>query len=90
MPDRIEVNGRWYVAVDALPERREGPDPYLPLKPMCAEYGIDPHRAYDAVRAGALDAPMPSGASRGRRCRRSEFERWVREGLLRDERRRGA
>lgn len=81
MPDRIEVNGRWYVAVDTLPDRQEGrPDPYQPLKRLCAEHGVDPHRAYDAVRAGALEAPMPSGASRGRRCRRSEFERWVREG----------
>ena len=84
MPDRIEVNGRWYVAEDAIAAPRAAPatEPYLPLKRLCEEYGIDPHRAYSAIAAGLLDAPLPNGLTRGRRCRRSEFARWVDEALL--------
>lgn len=41
-----------------------------------------PHKAYRAVRDGALDARLPAGQTRGLRCRRSEFVRWMEECLL--------
>ena len=84
MPDRICLNGRWYMAEDSIrlsdPEAR--PDPYELLKALCEEYGIDPHKAYRAVRAKELDARMPHGVTRGLRCRRSEFVRWIEEDLM--------
>lgn len=77
MPERLEVMGVWYLREDALPTpSAEAPEPWEPLKALCREHGIDCHKAYDAVRAGELDARMPSGARRGLRCRRSEFARW--------------
>ena len=83
MPDRLIVNGRCYVAEDAIatPVRPEQ-EPWLPLKALCREYGIEPHKAYRAVRDGALDARLPAGQTRGLRCRRSEFVRWMEECLL--------
>lgn len=84
LPERLEISGVWYVREDALPvPSGELPDRWEPVKALCAEYGVDPHRAYDAIRAGALVAPLPYGnAKRGRRCRRSEFVRWMDEGLM--------
>lgn len=83
MYDRITVNGRWYVAEDTL--TGIGPPdegPMVLLKPLCKEYGVDPHKAYAAARAGALDARLPAGSKRGLRVRRSEFRRWYEEELM--------
>lgn len=84
LPDRLQISGRWYVAEDALarPEPDDG-DPWLPIKALCKENAVDVHRAYDAAREGRLDARLPQGATRGMRCRRSEFRRWMEEDLLR-------
>lgn len=83
MPDRINISGRWYVAEDAIAAQPQAAsEPWLPLRRICEEYDVDPHRAYDHIRAGRLDARLPSGSSRGYRVRRSEFERWVEEDLL--------
>lgn len=84
MPDRVCINGVWYVAESTLtrPSGEAPPEPWEPLKALCAEYGVDPHKAYDAVRAGELDARMPSGAKRGLRCRRSEFVRWTESRMV--------
>jgi len=77
MPERMCINGLWYVREDALPQpSAPAAEPWEPLRGLCREYGVDPHAAYAAVRAGDLDARMPNGASRGLRCRRSEFVRW--------------
>lgn len=84
MPDRISIDGRWYVAEDTIGERgRDEPEPYLLLNALCRKHHIDPHRANDDARAEVLDAPMPNGQKRGRRCRESEFMRWVEEDLMR-------
>ena len=77
MPDRIQVNGRWYVAEDALPRpTRPDDEPWEPIKALCREHGVDPHAAYRAIRTGELGARKPNGASRGWRCKRGEFARW--------------
>lgn len=77
MPDRLEISGRWYIREDALPAPSTvADDRWEPLRELCREYGVDAHAAYNAVRAGALDARMPTGAQRGLRCKRREFVRW--------------
>lgn len=82
LPDRIKVNGRWYVAEDAVEREPERLDRYVSVKALCAEYDIDPHKAYDAIRDGSLEAVIPSGQVRGRRCLRSEFRRWYEEKVM--------
>lgn len=76
LPERMQINGRWYVAEDALPRPTEAPEPWELLKALCREYGVDPHAAYRARDAGELEARKPRDASRGWRSRRSEFVRW--------------
>ena len=86
LPDRINLNGRYYVAEDALPEPSSPPErdmgQWVPVKQLCAEYGIDPHKAYDAIRDGLLEARRPNGMKRGLRCRRGDFVRWMEETWL--------
>ena len=84
LPERIQLNGRWYVAEDAVivPSKPPEHEPYEPLRRLCKEYEVDPHRAYDAIKAGRLDARKPNGAKRGYRARHSEFVRWVEEDLM--------
>jgi hypothetical protein len=82
MPDRVCINGQWYVREDALPQPSTAADGrWEPVRALCQEYGVDPHAAYAAAKAGRLDAKMPSGAKRGLRCRRSEFVRWMDERM---------
>lgn len=76
LPERMQINGLWYVREDALPRPTEAPEPWEPLKALCREYGVDPHAAYRARDAGELEARKPRDASRGWRSRRSEFVRW--------------
>lgn len=77
MPERICISGVWYVREDALPQPSQAADDrWEPLRALCREYGVDPHAAYNAARAGALDARMPTGARKGLRCKRREFVRW--------------
>lgn len=84
LPDRLLIDARWYVAEDTIrpsaPQRAT--EPYELLKRLCTEYGVNCHRAYRAVAEGRLDAPLPHGTTRGRRCRRSEFVRWMEEDLM--------
>lgn len=75
LPDRMEINGRWYVAEDSLPRQAED-EPRELVKALCREYHVDPHAAYRAIDAGELAAVKPRGASRGWRSRRSDFVRW--------------
>lgn len=84
MPDRVCIDGRWYVAEDTIAVQRapSQAEPYLPVKRLCAEYGVNVHRMYKAASDGTLDAPLPQDAVRGRKCRRSEFVRWMEEDLL--------
>lgn len=84
MPDRIELNGRWYVAEDTLEKQQSPPEsePYELLGQICREYGVNHHRAHDARRAGLLDARLPNGNLRGYRVRRSEFLRWMEKDLM--------
>ena len=83
MPDRINIGGRWYVAEDSITARPSEFEPYLPVRRLCDEYGVDPHRAYAHIRQGRLDARLPEGSTKGWRARRTEFERWLEEDLLR-------
>lgn len=84
MPDRLCIDGRWYVAEEAIAAQGAAePEPYLMLNALCKKHHVDPHRANDAARAGALDAPMPNGQTRGRRCREGEFLRWMERDLMR-------
>ena len=76
LPERMEINGLWYVREDALPRPTEAPEPMEMVKALCREYHVDPHAAYRAIDSGELDARKPRGASRGWRSRRSEFVRW--------------
>lgn len=79
LPDRMEVNGRWYVAEDTLPRERapEPPEPWVTLKRLCGEYGVDPHRAYRAHELGLLEAKVPNGQKRPLKSKRSAFVRWM-------------
>lgn len=81
LPDRIEVMGRWYRAEDtlALSDTPAGTEQWMPIRALCLEYGVDPHKAYDAIRDGALKVRIPNGQTRGRRCRRSDFVEWLEE-----------
>lgn len=84
MRDRMQIDGRWYIAEDALPRpTAPAPEPWEPLKALCREYGVDPHAAYAAIRSGELDARIPNGLTRGYRCRRSEFVRWMESRMAR-------
>jgi len=82
MPDRLQIQGRWYVAEDAIAAKPDDHEPWLKMRQLCEEYGVDPHRAYAAIRDGTLDARKPNGCARGYRCRRSEFARWYEEEML--------
>lgn len=79
---RVRVDGVEYVRADAAGGEPAPGEPYMLLAHLCREYRVDKHAAYDAVRAGALDARMPKGRVRGLLCRRSEFERWRNERHL--------
>ena len=84
MEDRICINGRYYIAEDALPKPSKPEDePYELVVRLCKEYDIDVHRANNAINAGELDARLPKGQKRGRKCRRSEFVRWLEESMVR-------
>lgn len=76
LPERMQINGRWYVAEDALPRPADTPEPWEMVKALCREYHVDPHAAYRAIDNGELEARKPRDASRGWRSRRSEFVRW--------------
>ena len=84
LPDRIEVMGRWYRAEDTLAPSDPSTvtDQWMPVRALCSEYGVDPHRAYDAIRDGTLEARIPNGQTRGRRCRRSDFASWIESGWM--------
>ena len=77
--DRVKINGIEYIRADVASGECEPSEPYMRLTQLCREYLVDKHSAYNAVRAGALDARMPKGRVRGLLCRRSEFERWRNE-----------
>lgn len=76
-PERVTFAGVEYVRADLA----HG-DAWETLTRLCKAHGIDVHRAYEAVRAGELDARIPKGRKRGLKCRPSEFERWVADGVL--------
>lgn len=86
MDARVNINGRYYVAEDTLPEPSKPPEKdmgqWVPVRQLCAEYCVDPHKAYDAIKSGELPARIPHGMQRGRRCRRSEFAAWVESGWM--------
>lgn len=79
MPDRIEVNGRWYVAEDTIP--RDSPPPAIERSMSVSELseasGVPRRTIYDAIERGELARFAPNGCSRGWRVRASEFARWV-------------
>ena len=77
VPERVTFCGVEYVRADLA----HG-DAWELVTRLCKKHGIDVHRAYEAVRAGELDARMPKGQKRGLKCRPSEFERWVSDGVL--------
>ena len=82
MPERLSINGVYYIREDALPKATaQAPEPWEGLRRLCDEYGVDCHKAYAATREGRLDARMPHGARRGLRCRRSEFARWMEDEM---------
>lgn len=76
--------GRWYRAEDTLAPSDPSTvtDQWMPVRALCSAYGVDPHRAYDAIRDGTLEARIPNGQTRGRRCRRSDFAAWVESGWM--------
>lgn len=77
MPDRVCINGQWYVREDSLPKATPASDErWESVRALCKEYGVDPHAAYAAAKTEELGAKMPNGARRGLRCKRSEFVRW--------------
>lgn len=80
MPERIEVNGIWYVREDALLRERPAPivaEAWESVMRLCKEFGVDPHRAYRAHEMGLLEARVPNGQKRPLKSRRSEFVRWM-------------
>lgn len=84
MEDRICINGRYYIAEDALPQPSKPEDePYELVVRLCKEYGVDVHRANNAIKAGVLEAKVPNGQTRPRMCRRSEFVGWMEKRMVR-------
>lgn len=84
MEDRICINGRYYIAEDTLPQpSKPNTEPYELVVRLCKEYGVDVHKANRAAKAGALDARVPSGQTKPRMARRSEFVRWLEESMVR-------
>ena len=77
--DRVRVDGIEYVRAKGGATATET---WLLLNRLCEEYGIERKDAALAVKAGMLDARMPKGKTRGRRCTRSEFERWLNDNYM--------
>ena len=78
--DRVMVDGIEYVR--ACSGQTKAPEGWLVLNRLCEEYGIERKDAARAVKAGMLDARLPAGKERGRRCTRSEFERWLNDDYM--------
>ena len=78
--DRVRVDGIEYVRAGS--GQTAAPETWLLLNRLCEEYGIERQDAAIAARNGRLDARMPKGKTRGRRCTRSEFERWLNDDYM--------
>lgn len=77
--NRVRVDGVEYVRAKG---GATAPETWLLLNRLCEEYGIERKDAAIAARSGRLDARMPAGKERGRRCTRSEFERWLNDDYM--------
>ena len=73
--DIVVVDGVTYVREDV--KVAEPTERWVLLNRLCREYGVERKDAAKAARSGELDARLPKGQTRGRRCRRSEFVRWL-------------
>lgn len=49
------------------------------VKELARLLDLDPHTIYDEIEGGGLRAFMPRGATKGRRIRASEVNRWLEE-----------
>ena len=76
---RVRVDGVEYVRANGGATATET---WLLLNRLCEEYGIERKDAAIAARSGRLDARLPAGKARGRRCTRSEFERWLNDDYM--------
>ena len=79
MPDEIVVNGVLYLRADGRSED------WLTVSQAAQLSGRAPRTLYEAIRAGALDARVPNGLTKGMRIRRGDLMAWMDGKAARDE-----
>lgn len=79
LPDEIEVNGRLYVARDAIPaQATTAPvEEVFTVEQVSRMSGVSKRTIYSLMDRDVLEYTVPNGCERPRLVRRSVYERWV-------------
>lgn len=78
-PDEIVVEGRAYVARDAMRAPAEQPpvEEVYTARQLSSMTGVSLRTIYSLMDRDVLAYTVPNGCERPRLVRRSEYERWV-------------
>lgn len=80
-PDEITVNGREYVAKDAIAVLATAvpspPEPVFTVAQVAEMSNTSPNTVYALMDKGIIEYTVPNGCERPRLVRQSVYERWV-------------